>query len=112
MQLIGSTLADIIKHTIETDEAESLKQNLTNLRKVIKWIPSKYNDYTKEEVVTDIMYRTSFNDNIIWRYNCGSKSDGWHNRGRDYTLVCHPNCNYLICQYASDDIKVYRLEVD
>lgn len=118
MGLMESTLEDLIKHTIETDEAESLKQNLTNLRRVIKWVPSKYNDYTKKEVISDIMTKTTFNDNLrpfyvrFWRYDCGSKSEGWHNRGRTFTLVCHPKCNYLICEYAVDDIKVYRLEVD
>lgn len=106
------SLAHIIKNIIEQDKAEGLKCTLTNLRKVIKWIPSKYNDYTKEEVVTDIMCRKSFNDNLIWRYDCGSKAEGNWSSGRTYTLICRSEADYLVCEYAKDDVKVYRLEVD
>lgn len=107
-----STIADIIKNIIEQGKAEGIKCTLTNLRKIIKWIPSKFNDYTKEEVITDIMYRKSFNDNLIWRYDCGSKAEGAWNRGRTYTLVCRPEADYMICEYALDDVKVYRMEKD
>ena len=43
-----STIADIIKNIIEQGKAEGIKCTLTNLRKIIKWIPSKFNDYTKD----------------------------------------------------------------
>lgn len=105
------TIADIIKNIIEQGKAEGIKCTLTNLRKIIKWIPSKFNDYTKEEAITDIMYRKSFNDNLIWRYDCGSKAEGAWNGGRTYTLVCRPEADYMICEYASNDVKIYRLEV-
>ena len=108
--LFGSTLANIIKNTIETGNATPIKCNLTNLRSIIKWIPSKYNDYSKEEVVKDIMARKSFNDNLIWRYDCGSKAEGAWNGGRTFTLVCHPTATYLICEYSSNDVKIYKLE--
>lgn len=104
------SVAKIISEVIDLGKAEGIICNLTNLRKVIKWIPSKYNEYTKEEMITDLMCRRRFNDNLIWRYDCGSKSEGYHNRGRTYTLVCRQEADYLICEYEWNDVKVYRLE--
>lgn len=105
---------DLIHNYIDKGIYEKIRCNKTNLNKIIKWTSSKYNEYTKDEVITDIQHRMNMNDNIIWRYRCGSYAEGNHNRGKSYILYCKVETDefYIMCVYNENNIKVYRLEVD
>lgn len=103
-------VSDLIKKYIDTGLYESIRYNKTNLNKIIKWTSSKYNEYTKDEVIVDISARINLNANIIWRYRCGSYAEGNHNRGKSYILYNRNGENYIICIYDADNIKVYKLE--
>lgn len=107
-------VSDLIKKYIDTGLFEKIRYNRTNLNKIIKWTSSKYNEYTKEDVILDIISRISWCRNTLWRYRCGSYAEGNHNRGKSYILYSKPEINedYLICIYSEKDIKVYRLESD
>ena len=108
------SVSDLIKKYIDTKLFEKIRCNKTNLNKIIKWTPSKYNEYTKEDVILDIISRINWCRNTLWRYRCGSYAEGNHNRGKSYILYSKPEINedYLICIYSEKDIKVYKLEVD
>lgn len=106
------TLADCIKvidNIIDEHKYKYINCNRTNLNKIIKWTSSKYNEMTKDEAITDILYRTNMNDNLVWRYNCGSFAEGNHNRGYEYILVCRQGEYFILCVYSNDNKILYKL---
>lgn len=80
----------------------------SNLGRIIKWTSSKYNEYKKSEVVQDVINKTEINDNLFWKYSCGSYAEGNHNRGNAYYLMCRRDGNYLI-SVIDRMYKVYKL---
>ncbi len=106
-------ISDIIKNYIDIGSYENLKYSRTNLNKIIKWTSSKYNEFTKDEVIQDLVARINLYASVIWRYRCGSYAEGNHNRGKSYVLYIKDYDNiFIICIYEPKNIKVYKLEVD
>lgn len=58
-----------------------MKLNKTNLNKLIKWTSSKFNEYTKDEVI-DRVFRLNPNEEFWCR--CGSYGEGAYNGGINY----------------------------
>jgi hypothetical protein len=58
-----------------------MKLNKTNLNKLIKWTSSKFNEYTKDEVI-DRVFRLKPMEEFWCR--CGSYSEGAYNGGVIY----------------------------
>lgn len=85
-----------------------------NLSKIIKWTSSKYNEMSKDEVITDIINNYDKFEPNICEYRCGSYAQGNHNRGKRY-MTClgqHDNGKYvfyLLCDYGEDGVWVYAL---
>lgn len=108
------TINIMIDRAVRNNICKNIKCSASSLNNVIKWTSSKYNNYKKPEVIKDILNKVKINDNIFWKYECGSYAEGNHNRGKSYILYSKPEINedYLICIYSEKDIKVYKLEVD
>lgn len=106
---------EILELINQNKNIEELKCNRNNLNKVIKWSSSKYNEYTKSEIIDNILYHIELSDDSvinycsIINYSCGSYAEGNHNRGKHYTLVLTLDVNYLSCDYG-DSIKIYKLK--
>ena len=58
-----------------------MKLNKTNLNKLIKWTSSKFNEYTKDEII-DKVFRLRPGE--IFECRCGSYGKGAWNGGVDY----------------------------
>lgn len=58
-----------------------MKLNKTTLNKLIKWTSSKFNEYTKDEVI-DRVFRLNHNEEFWCR--CGSYGEGAYNGGVIY----------------------------
>ena len=58
-----------------------MKLNKTNLNKLIKWTSSKFNEYTKNEVIDIVLNLNPFEE---FQCRCGSYSEGAYNGGIIY----------------------------
>ena len=68
-------------------KAETLICNKNNLSKIIKWSTSKYNEYSKREVVNEIAELFKRRDEIehtMRLYTTGSYSEKGHQNGKRY----------------------------
>lgn len=60
-----------------------MKLNRTNLNKIIKWTSSKFNEYTKKEVVDKVL---KLRPTQRFECNCGSYAEGGYNGGIHYVF--------------------------
>jgi hypothetical protein len=70
-----------------------IKCNKSNLSKIIHWNSSRYNEYTKQDVIDEIIENFNKKIDCEFTYSCGSYSEKAHNGkfkvntfGRDYIL--------------------------
>ena len=82
------TINIMIDRAVRNNICKNIKCSASSLNNVIKWTSSKYNNYKKPEVIKDILNKVKINDNIFWKYECGSYAEGNHNRGNAYYLMC------------------------
>lgn len=107
------TINIMIDRAVRNNICKNIKCSASSLNNVIKWTSSKYNNYKKPEVIKDILNKVKINDNIFWKYECGSYAEGNHNRGKSYVLYIKDYDNiFIICIYELKNIKVYKLKVD
>ena len=92
---------------IEHSTIKQIELTETNLNKIIKWIPTKFNEFTKQEAIKCIMDSAVKETNT--QLTCGSKAEGAWNSGRTYTLIHLYNNSYLVCEYDSWNVEVYEL---
>ena len=58
-----------------------MKLNKTNLNKLIKWTSSKFNEYTKDEIIDKVLRLKPFEE---FECRCGSYGQGAWNGGVNY----------------------------
>ena len=58
-----------------------MKLNKTNLNKLIKWTSSKFNEYTKNEIIDKVLRLKPFEE---FECRCGSYGQGAWNGGINY----------------------------
>jgi hypothetical protein len=75
-----------------------VKVNLTktNLRRIIQWSSSRYNEYKKTEVIEEIIDKINKGKDTKKRYGTGSFAKSGHLAGHGYTLQIKNGRNYLI----------------
>jgi hypothetical protein len=73
------------------------KINLTkgNLKKIVQWSSSRYNEYKKAEVINIILNLIKKGEDFKGRFGTGSYAEGGHLRGHGYTLEIKNGRNYL-----------------
>lgn len=81
-----------------------MKLNKTNLNKLIKWTSSKFNEYTKDEIINKV-FRLKPDETLEVR--CGSYGKGAWNGGIDYKFYRTVN-KFVV--HMNDIVEV--LEVD
>ena len=78
------------------------------LKEILKWTSSKYNEYTKEEVINIIFKRLSENSNCFERFTVGTFTEK-NGHGIDYIFIKEGNEAYLINQDNLNNM-VYKLK--
>lgn len=68
-----------------------MKLNKTNLNKIIKWTSSKFNEFTKAEVIDEILRMQVGEERA---FSCGSYGEGAWNGGYHYLI--RKDCTKLI----------------
>lgn len=77
------------------DKTIRINLTKTNLRKIIQWSSSRYNDYKKHEVVEEILDKINKGRDFKKRYGTGSYAKGGHLAGWGYTLEIKNGRNYI-----------------
>lgn len=93
---------------------ETIKINKTNLRKIIRWTASRFNDWRKEDVVEMVMANINNGANGFTEYSCGAYSDNTKSRKNknygftQYLAILDGQIRWLD-GYNRDNQKVYEL---
>lgn len=93
--------------TIQNSEIEQVKFNKTTLNKLIKWSSSKYNEMSKQSVISEILsFKDSYDENLNY-YSTGCFSESSNGTGIDYIFYKKDDHSYLIVVTTIN--KVYEL---
>lgn len=106
---------DILHHMFQQPIAETVNINKTNLRKIIRWTSSKFNDYRKEEVIDLVLTEIERGENGFSEYSCGTYSDDIKNKkaknyGFSQQLAILDGKIRWIDGYKCEYQKVYELK--
>lgn len=82
-----------------------MKLNKTNLNKIIKWTSSKFNVWTKKEVINmllNMVYEESMD------FACGSYGENAWNGGYHYYAEMHRTYLYIQNKNAKEEHRLYK----
>ncbi|MCU7668011.1 hypothetical protein [Bacillus thuringiensis] len=106
------TLFDMFAQPID----ETLNSNKTNLRKIIRWTPSRFNEWRKEDVVELALREIQQGEDGFSEYSCGAYSDDtrirkYRNYGFSQHLAILDGKIRWIDGYNCEWQRVYELKV-
>jgi|GEM_PF-5629924 len=98
---------------------EIIKCNKSVIGKMIAWSSSRYNEWKKADVVTDIIFRVEHGEDCSVEYSSGCYSAGAHGYGRNkaaykkikwtggtYQLVIKDSTAILRDIYSNEQVKI------